>query len=251
MRTFRSGAVSTWFPILVVAIWELSEGSVFFPPPSAIWERAVEEVDLGWLSANLAPTLAVFSVGYLSGLLLGVALGALVGINRWIYDLVLPSLVFLRKMPSVAMFPIIMAVVGIGLTSQIVSVVVAVALLVAIVTAKAVSEPDPAALDIAKLMRLTMLQRAFLVFLPSRLGPFVTSAKSAMQLALLLTILGETFASTEGIGAYMLRARSLFDIELMWIGIAVVGIIGFLLHELFDVLERTLIPDRRERENIE
>lgn len=239
--------VSLWLPAVILLLWEFSQGSLFFPTPSRIIERLISEVDLEWLIANLAPTLAVFSFGYLSGLVLGIGLGSLVGANRWVYDAILPVLVFLRKMPSVAKFPIIMAIVGIGLASQITSVVVAVTLLMSLVTAKIVSEPDPSSQDVSTLLRLSKTQRTFLVFLPSRLGPVVTAAKSAMQLALLLTILGETLASAEGVGAYMLRAKSLFDVELMWIGILVVGVVGFVLHELFEFWERKMIPISQTR----
>jgi ABC-type nitrate/sulfonate/bicarbonate transport system permease component len=251
MRVLSFIGTSLWLPILILALWELSDGSLFFPAPSHILDRAITEVDLDWVVVNLLPTLSVFGFGYLMGLLLGVGIGALVGVNRWIYDSILPVLVFLRKMPSVAKLPIIMAIVGIGLASQITSVVVAVTLLMALVTAKAVSEPDINSQDTAALLLLTKVQRIFLVFLPSRLGILVTSAKSAMQLAFLLTILGETLASAEGVGAYMLRAKSLFDIELMWIGILFVGAIGFVLHETFEALERKLVPLQQERALVE
>jgi ABC-type nitrate/sulfonate/bicarbonate transport system permease component len=229
-----------WFPALVLVLWELSGGSVFFPAPSTLYSRILEEVTMEWLLKYLAPTLGVFSFGYILGLIIGLGLGTLVGSSKVLYESLIPVLVFIRKMPSVAKLPIVIAIVGLGLNAQLAAVTIAVAFLMALVSAKATYEPDGSVDDTTLLFRFNPIQRIFLANLPSRAELLATTAKSGIQLALVLTILSETLVSSSGIGAYTLRAKSLFDLELMWIGIIVVGLVGFLLHEIFTFAERQI-----------
>lgn len=221
---------------------------MFFPAPSTIFNRAAEEITMDWLFKYLGPTLSVFGFGYLYGVFLGVALGAIIGANKHFYGTLIPVLVFIRKMPSVAKLPIIIAIVGLGSTAQLAAVITAVTLVMALVSAKATFEPDISVQDVTLIFKFNTWQRIFLANLPSRIALLSTTAKSAIQLALVLTILSETLVSSGGIGAFTLRAKSLFDLELMWIGIIVMGIVGFLLHEIFTKIEGQLLPygDKRD-----
>jgi NitT/TauT family transport system permease protein len=191
-----------------------------------------------WLLKYLAPTLGVFSFGYILGLIIGLGLGTLVGSTKVLYESLIPVLVFIRKMPSVAKLPIIIAIVGLGLNAQLAAVTIAVAFLMALVSAKATYQPESSVADTTVIFRFNPIQRIFLANLPSRAELLATTAKSGIQLALVLTILSETLASSRGIGAFTLQAKSLFDLELMWIGMIVVGLVGYLLHEIFSLVER-------------
>lgn len=247
MNLLRKGIIGTWLPMLLVIIWQVAEPSVFFPRPSDIFLRLLAEFDGEWLEENLYPTIRVFLLGYLLGISTGVILGTAVGSWSRIYSGAVPILTFFRKIPSVAKFPLVMAIIGIGLTSQIFAVALSVSLMMSLVIAKIVHEPAPNVVELGKLFKLSRRQAIYHLFIPNRLNEIWTVAKSAIQVALLVTIFSETIGSGQGLGALTIRAKSLFDIELMWVGILVVGMLSVLIHQAFEIAQRFFLPRQFER----
>lgn len=234
----RSVLTKIWLPILTLTAWELLVSNLFFPKPSLIVARAMEEVNYIWFEDNLLPTLCVSVFGYLLGIFFGALVGCVVGyFSSWAQGIV-PFIVFLRKMPAVAKLPIILAVFGIGIFSQLFAVTLSVALMFAMVILKAIQEASPEDLTLVKLTRISRLRASLLIFVPRRSSELFSVAKSAIQVALLVTIFSETLASSGGLGAFTLQAKGLFDIEKMWIGILATGLLSAGLHGLFGVLER-------------
>lgn len=193
------------------------------------------------------PTLGVFSGGYVLGVLLGLLIGASVGSSQYAYRAVMPALVFIRKMPSVAQLPIILALVGVSVEAQLVAVVIPVSFVLAVVAAKNAVAPNTAREDLANMIQLSRIERVWLIFLPSGAKQLLAAARSSIQLALILTILSETLVGGGGVGGLLLGAKFLFDFEMMWVAIFLVGTIGFLAHELFGFIEKRLSLKLGER----
>ena len=250
MTFLRRVLVGTWLPFSILIAWQLLEPSVFFPRPSSIIERLISEFGSTWLEQNVYPTIRVFMTGYISGIFAGFILGFFAGYWSRIYLGLVPVMVFFRKMPSVAKFPIVMAIIGIGVFSQIFAVALSVALMLALVVAKTIHDPPQNVSDLGRLFKLSRHQKISLLFIPSRFGEIWTVAKSAIQVALLVTIFSETIGSGQGIGALTIRAKSLFDIELMWVGMLVVGLLSFLIHQFFEAIERALVSNFIESKSV-
>ena len=231
---------ASWLPLSVLALWEIFEPSLFFPRPSTIIRRLFEIFSLDWLEKNLWPTVSVLSQGYLAGLIVGIVLGVLASYVPEAYARLIPLIVFFRKMPAVARVPIVIAMFGIGIFSQVFAVGLSVSLMIALAVAKSVHQPTPQNIDLAKIFGFSRLQAISLIFIPSQLGELWAVAKAAVQTALLVTVFSETIGSASGIGAFTIRAKNLFDIELMWVGILVAGILSLVLHEILELIGKRL-----------
>lgn len=231
--------LGAWFPIALLVLWELLPSSIFFPAPLSILERFLSEgASLDWWVKYPGATIAVFGSGYLAGLLLGLVMGGMLGLGTRLYSAVTPILVFYQKMPSAAKLPLFLAILGLGVGIQVLIVAIAVALYMTLASSKATRHPTPQRADTAMLFKLTRFQSAYLVHLPGKLHVLVTTAKSALQLAFILTILGETLGATSGLGSLLVTSKTLFDMELMWISIFLSGLIGFTLQTSFEFLEK-------------
>lgn len=235
-------AIRLWLPVSILGSWEIlnriSE-NIFFPSPSKIFARGLEVIDYSWLATYLYPTCLVFLSGYVVGIVSGLVLGSLLAAKPLIHDILMPSAVFIRKTPSVVKVPVILAILGIGYWSQLVSVAIPVAFITMVVSAKAVHEPLPSVSDTSKLLGLSRLQAICYLFLPSKKEELIASARGSIQVALIVTILSEILLGRNGIGMFTVNAKDLFDPELMWVGIFVVGTIGFLAHAFFEFVDRS------------
>lgn len=243
MRILYRVITFSWIPLLILILAQTLlplAGNIFFPTPASILQKFIDNGGFFSLLAVAGPTLSVFVGGYLLGVLFGLVVGASVGGSLFLYKSVMPVLVFIRKMPSVAQLPIILALVGVSVQAQLVAVVIPVAFVIAVVAAKNAVSPSGPREDLAKITNLSTIERVWLVFLPSGAKQLLAAARSSIQLALILTLLSETLVGGSGIGGLLLGAKFLYDFELMWVAIFVVGTIGLLGHELFGFLEKKL-----------
>jgi NitT/TauT family transport system permease protein len=234
-------AKALWIPASILGIWEFMVESIFFPKPSRLFERFFEVIDFEWITANLYQTLTVIVLGYLLGLVVGSIIGLLVGYSKVLYNGLTPFVLLLRKMPSVAKFPIILAILGIGFFTQIFAVTLSVSLMISLVTSKAINDSSKSNSDLVELMRLSRLQAVALVHYPSRFGEIWSVAKAALQVAVIVTIFSETVGSGRGVGYFTLLSKELFDIEAMWIGMIVLGLLSLTLHWLVQVFEKRIV----------
>jgi ABC-type nitrate/sulfonate/bicarbonate transport system permease component len=66
-----------------------------------------------------------------------------------------------------------------------------------------------------------------------------------------MTIVGvEMIGTIQGLGALVLEARTFFRSDVTLVGMAVIGLLGFLLAALLERLERVLLPWSRGLESV-
>jgi sulfonate transport system permease protein len=106
-----------WFFAAVVILWwvlSANSTSTFFPPLQDIVRRFYELWIVGDTASTLKASLVNFVIGYGTSSVLGVAFGALLWRFTRIAHAVSPLLYFIYVIPSVAMLPAVIAVMGIG-----------------------------------------------------------------------------------------------------------------------------------------
>jgi ABC-type nitrate/sulfonate/bicarbonate transport system permease component len=73
-------------------------------------------------------------------------------------------------------------------------------------------------------------------------GPQIFAGmRTSLSLALILMVISEMVASTNGIGYFVLQSQRSFDIPEMWSGILLIGIIGYALNVVFLLIERRVL----------
>jgi sulfonate transport system permease protein len=69
----------------------------------------------------------------------------------------------------------------------------------------------------------------------------VAGLRNSLQVAIILMVVSEWVASTDGIGYYIVNAQESFDYRGMWSGIIVLAIIGSVANLLFVVVENRVL----------
>jgi ABC-type nitrate/sulfonate/bicarbonate transport system permease component len=81
-------------------------------------------------------------------------------------------------------------------------------------------------------------------------GPQIFAGmRTSLSLAVILMVISEMVASTNGIGFFVLQSQRSFAIPEMWSGILLLGILGYLLNLAFALVERRVLDWHRGARN--
>lgn len=216
----------------------------YIPPLSTILQRMIGLcVDPGFLSQTL-DTVAAWWAGLALSVVAGVALGFALGTNRFIHQSFQALFDFIRPIPSVALIPLGMLLLGQGAQLKLVLIVYAAMWPVMYNIVSAIRAQDRIQLRTARVFRIDRWSRFVHIFLPSTLPHLATGIRVASPIALVLAISVEMLGgSRTGLGVWILSANSgAGRADLVFAGTAIAGILGALSNWLLAIVERALLP---------
>jgi ABC-type nitrate/sulfonate/bicarbonate transport system permease component len=198
----------------------------YFPPTSAIanalWQ-ALHRPDF-WLAFGL--TLRTWAFGLAIAVVAGIVLGLVIGSVPFLREATSSTVEFLRPIPSVALIPLVVVLLGTGMLSTLVLVVYASFWQVFVQVLYGVADVDPVASETARSYRLGRWHRVRYLVAPTALPYALTGIRLAASVALILTVTGEFFIGTPGLGRQIDIAYSSGAVSTMYALVVVTGLIG-------------------------
>jgi sulfonate transport system permease protein len=228
----RWRGLSAWtLPVLLYALWWVAShhqwmSPQILPTPELVWQTATDLLGDN-LVANLLISLRRLAFGLVAGVLGGTLLGAAMGTSRTVDAVIAPSFYALAQIPTLAWLPLLMVVLGIGESLKVVLIIKAVLVPVAIHTQLGVRTVPPRLREMAAVLRLPRGQAVRLLIAPAALPPFLTGLRLGLAQGWLTLIAVELLASSEGIGYLMVWGRQMFQLDIVFVCIAVIGVVGF------------------------
>lgn len=229
--------------VLVTWWWFASQnsGSPFFPPLSEI----LSDFRQYWLGerllSDLSPSLKRMLGGFLLASLLGSTVGLLLGLSGSVRHILDPLVTFLRSIPAAALIPMAIVALGLGDTMKI-SVVAFVCVWPVLLNAMdAVDDRDPEMVATSCAYRIGRIRAFWHITLPGAAPRISSGMRTSLSLAIAVTLISEMVASTNGVGAFTIRAQRQFDSAAMWSAIILLGLLGYLLNLAYSALERLVL----------
>ncbi|MFC8245914.1 ABC transporter permease [Streptomyces chartreusis] len=229
--------------VLVVVWWAASAGSTdpFWPPLRTIVDTFPDVWTTDRLRTDVVPSLLRLLAGYALAGLVGVALGTVIGSYRAVRAVCEPVLEFLRAVPPPVLVPVIMLFAGIGDTMKIVVIASGCVWPVLLNTVEGVRAVDSVMLETARSYGVSGLARLRHLVLPSASPQIFAGLRQALSIGIILMVISEMFAANNGIGFTVVQFQRSFAIPDMWTGILVLGLLGFLLSVVFQLVERRVL----------
>ncbi|MBM2622702.1 ABC transporter permease [Actinoplanes sp. LDG1-06] len=227
-------------PVVLFAAWfVISAGSENFyaPPLSRILESFGRTWTLDRLQADVLPSLWRLIAGYVLASVIGVALGVAIGLSRGLRATVEPVLEFFRAIPPPVLVPVIMLFAGIGDGMKIIVIVFGCVWPVLLNTVEGVRAVDSVQLDTARAYGIGGPARIRQVVLPAASPQIAAGLRQALSIAIILMVISEMFAASNGLGFTIVQFQRSFAIPEMWSGIILLGLLGFALSLLFRLAE--------------
>lgn len=233
--------------VAVAALWEFIARLRVFDPlfvPSFFGTLAALYTGLfetGFLMTDLAASLTRASMGLVIGGSIGVVLGALMGRFRPVRQFLDPIVSFLFPMPKMALFPLLMVLLGLGESSKIVVVAISAFFPVAINTYTGIRNVDKFLIWNALSKGATERQLLTRVLIPAAVPFIFAGVRVAASLSFLITVTVEMLQSNNGLGYRILFARSIYEPETMYAALLLVAVLGFSVDRLLRIVGRRLL----------
>ena len=192
-------------------------------------------------SGDLLPSLERLAYGYALAVLAGVSLGLLLASWRALRLAADPVVSFLRSLPPPALIPAFQVLFGIGTTAKAMVIFFVCVWPILLNTMDGVAGLDPTLIETTRTYKVGRLDRLRLVTLPAIAPRVAAGMRVSLSIAVLILIVSEMLASTNGIGHYVMVQEGTFSIPQMWAGTLLLGLLGFLLNAAFSVGERRVL----------
>lgn len=224
--------------LLGLAAWELLSiygvlYPVYFPPVSKIFVALGESLRSGELIEHYRFSLMRAATGYGVAACLAIILGLIIGYSPVAYNLTEPLTELLRPIPSSAIIPMVILLLGIGDAMKIFIVAWASFWPILINTIEGVRGIDRLLVDTARTFGSTEGEMLRKIIIPAASPQIATGMRISLALALILVVVSEMIAGRNGIGFYILDAERTFRVSEMYAGIFSLAAVGYALNGLF------------------
>jgi ABC-type nitrate/sulfonate/bicarbonate transport system permease component len=243
-RVLRQTGLVLGLPVVLLAAWwVLSAGSesYYLPPLQDIFAAFPDTWFHGRLTSDALPSVLRLLVGYLLALVLGVGLGVVIGSSRPVRALVEPVLEFLRAIPPPVLVPVLILFAGIGNTMKVLVIVSGCVWPILLNTVEGVRAVDDVLAETCRCYGVRGRSRLRYLVLRSASPQIVTGMRQALSVGIILMVISEMFASSNGLGFTIIQFQRSFAVAQMWTGILLLGLLGFALAMVMRLVERRLL----------
>lgn len=228
-------------PLLLFIAWWAGSAkaeSIYFPPLQLILERFRELWLFTLFEEHVVPSLLALGIGLGLSIIIGISGGVILGLNERIASAFDPVLQFFRYLPAVALLPLAIQLIGIGMDMRIAIIVFGALWPVLLNTIEGVRSVHPSMVDVAKSYQIRTRDWIFRMVLPSAAPQIFAGVRACLAVAVILMFASELMGSSRGIGYFILEAQRQFAMPEMWSGMILLGIVGYLLNVALMVIER-------------
>jgi NitT/TauT family transport system permease protein len=234
-RGLRSIGLPLGLALLVLAGWQVAVTVAKIPPvilpsPLSIAQYIVSRWDI--LLMHAIPTTVESAVGFLLATVLGVALAILITYSSLARDALYPNLVFFQLIPKIALAPLFIIWLGVGMQSRVAFSVFIAFFPVVIATTAGFMNVDRNMLRLCRSLTATEWQVFTAIRFPSALPYIFSGMKIAMTLAIIGVIIGDFIPAQAGLGYLIIFATARADTEVSMAAIVVLCFAGLLLYGL-------------------
>ena len=213
----------------------------FFPGPERTWASLQRGFVTGQIVTESLTTIRRMALGWALASLLGVGLGTVIGLSRWMRVWVAPLFEGLRPIPASALAPL--AVLAFGLSDAMILALIAFGALwpMLLTTLHGVSSVHPRKSEVAAALGLSRASYAWKIALPAATPDILGGLRLGLTVALILAVVGEMITVQGGLGARIMIAARRFNAGDIFAGVAMLGLIGLLTNAALSVIERRLL----------
>lgn len=231
--------------LLLLLLWQWSAGrwvsSANWPPVTEILHALAAGLRSGELVQIFGSTLWRMGLGFAIGTSAGVLLG--LGMTSWprLNAALRPLVELLRPIPIPAVIPPLILLLGIDHAMKVFVVAFSTFFPVLVNTMGGVRSVDPAAIDVGRTLQVGRLRILLQVVLPTSLPYILAGMRISLALALIVSVVAEMIAGSEGIGYYVMTMQYAMRASDMYAAIFLLAAVGYALNFAMLRLERRLL----------
>jgi NitT/TauT family transport system permease protein len=232
--------------VIFIALWEWAAKNnhvdrFLTSMPSAIFNLIVKFIEDGSLFKHLYVSTAETIVGFFVGTILGLLVAILLWWFERLAKIVDPYIVILNSLPKTALAPIIILWIGMGF-SGIVATAASISVVVTTMTLyTGFINVENDKIVLLKTFGATKFQILKKVIIPANIPSIMSVIRVNIGLSWIGVIVGEFLVSKAGIGYLILYGSQTFKLDLVMMGVFVLGLIAAIMYFFATWLEKKVI----------
>jgi len=228
---------------LIYVLWYLLSvilGSNILPDPFLVFQRGFREIAKASFWLHVEASLLRMLAGLFFAFILAVPAGLVLGSNPKLDRLFAPLIYLGYPIPKIVLMPIVFVLFGIGDIGKIVLLTMIIFFQLLITTRDSARKISNEIVYSLNSLGATRLDFYVHVVWPVSLPGIITSLRIGTGTAVAVLFFVESIATNRGLGFYIIDSWGRADYATMFVGIISLSIIGIILYEFFDLLERKL-----------
>jgi ABC-type nitrate/sulfonate/bicarbonate transport system permease component len=238
-------------PIGLLILWQLLlmagiGDRRFIPAPTDIAVRFWTLIRNGELAMHTGVTLVRVFAGFVIGAIPGVAVGLLMAMFKPVRIFFDPLIAALFPIPKIALMPLLLLAFGFGDASKIALVAIAVFFPVIVNTYTGASNIEKLYWDVAKNYGASQWVMFTRIVFFGALPMIFAGLRIALAVSFIVLVAAEFVATKSGLGYLIWNSWELLQVDIMFVGIVTIGVLGLITSALFQEIERKVIPWKAE-----
>lgn len=251
---FRGGGYTTrprrWVGLAVMAgllaLWWLGStrgwiSPIALPPPEAVVKAFRDLFVTGKIWDHLGASLYRLGMGWFFGSLAGIAVGLAMGLSRSVRGGAGPLVAALFPVPKIALLPLFIVWFGIGEASKYATIAFGVFSPMAIAAFGGVDGVDRGLIRMAQSFGVPTADIVRKIVLPGAAPALLSGARISASIGIILLTAAEMIGAEHGVGALVLAAGNLMQIDRLIAGVLVLSGLGLTVAQLIGWAERRLL----------
>lgn len=232
--------------VLLIALAEAGTrsgiiGPLTLPRPSDVLATFGELYASGLLWKHLSPSLTRLAVGAALGVSAGVSVGVLIGLFSYVRAGAAPLVAALFPIPKIALLPLFVIWFGIDEGSKYALIALGAFTPTVVATYGAVDNVDRTLIRMGQSFGLPWWSIVRKIVLPGAMPGILSGLRISLAIAIILLVAAEMLGAEYGIGAYILEAGSLYDLERLFAGVVILSVLGVLASGAIGLVERRVL----------
>jgi len=240
----RGAAVVVFALLLALAEWGTRAGwisNLTLPRPSDVAATLVELWRSGMLWTHLVPSLTRLVVGSALGVTAGIGVGMMIGLFSYVRAGLIPVVAALFPIPKIALLPLFVIWFGIDEGSKYALIALGTFTPTIVSTYGAVDNVDRTLVRMGQSFGLSWMSIVRKIVLPGALPGILSGLRVSIAIGIILLVAAEMLGAEYGIGAYILQAGSLYDLERLFAGVLILSVLGVVTSWAIGQLEKRLL----------
>lgn len=214
------------------------------PRPSAVFQTFVQLYQTGLLWDHLIPSMNRLVVGATLGAGVGIGLGVLIGLFSLVRAGLVPLVAALFPVPKIALLPLFVIWFGIDEMSKYMLIAFGTFTPTVVATYGAVDNVDRSLIRMGQSFGLSWWSIVRKIVLPGAFPGILSGLRVSISIAIILLVAAEMLGAEYGVGAYILEAGSLYNLERLFAGVTILSVLGLIVSWLIGMIEKRFLAWR-------